>query len=103
MAGEDAEHLVDVARPGARAAVARGLLDGAREDVVEDDHARPAAKPLDADEVAQRELGEVHAVDERHVEAAAAERLRAASARAEVLVAGLAQQLDVVAQLDRAG
>ena len=41
VVGEDAEQLVDVARPGARAAVARGLVDLPREDVVEHDHARP--------------------------------------------------------------
>jgi hypothetical protein len=99
VAGQDPEHLVDVAGPGTRAAVAVGLLHGPREDVVEDDHARPRRQPLDADEVAQRELGQVHAVDEREVGLLRAERLERLRPREE-LVAGLAQQLHVVAELD---
>ena len=78
---EDAEELVDVARPGAGAPVARGLVDRARQDVVEHDDARPAREPLDADEVAQRELRQVHAVDEREVDGLAAAAPRSGFAR----------------------
>ena len=98
VALERGERLVDVTRPGARATVARGLLDAAREDVVEHDHARPVRDPLDVGEVAHDELGEVHPVDERERDAPAAERLERLLA-VEVLVARLAEQLDVVAQL----
>ena len=79
------EHLVDVARPLVGRAVAVGLRDVAREDVVEDDRGGPVGVALDVDEVAQRELGQVHAVDEREADAAALERQQRLGALEEVV------------------
>jgi hypothetical protein len=83
----------------ARVRRSRRLLGAAREDVVEHDDAAPLGVALHVGEVAHDELGEVHAVDERERDRLARERGERVVA-VEVLVARLAEQRDVVAQLD---
>ena len=88
---EHREHLVDVARPRARARGRGGLLGRRAGGCRRRRRRRPVRVALDVDEVAQRELRQVHAVDEREADAAAAER-RSGSARAKKssLVSGTA-------------
>ncbi len=106
MLAQDVDHLVDVPGPLRGRAVARGLGHAAREHVVEHDHARRRGVPLDVDEVAQRELEQVHAVDEGEVGGRRRVRRAAAKVRERVrpgeeVVAGLADEMDVAADLDR--
>jgi hypothetical protein len=94
-------HVEHVARPRIGVPVARGLVDVAREHVVENDHARPRAVLLDVDEVAQRELEQVHPVDERELDLAA-EPGRRVGLR-EVRVAGRALEADGPSKRHRDG
>ena len=79
-------------------ALARRHLDVGRKDVVEDDRGRPARAALDVDEVTQRELDQVHAVDEREPGRTALQG-RERVGPAEVLVARLPKERRVVRKL----
>ena len=80
------------------AAVAIGLGDVARQHVVDHDHRGGVGEALGVDEVAQRVLREVHAVDEREVDHRLVE-VRQRMLAGEELVARRAHQVEVAEQL----
>ena len=94
-----AQHLddvEDVSRPRRGVPLPGSLVHRSRQHVVENDDRAPAAVLLGIDEVTQRELEQVHPVDERQVEGVLTRR-RCRSR--EVLVAGGAEERDVTTEL----
>ena len=67
VAGDDLDRLVDITGPGPRPPDPGGLEGVPRQDVVEHRHPAGCEVSLHIDEVADRELRQVHPIDERQV------------------------------------